>query len=102
MKGISPKSQPVINKKKIEKTHAKESNYTHKTIFTWFGNLPTSTELQRFHYYQEKVQSAATYILTLKNTATPPLKKALITKVGFYIYKVLQLGPIGPSLYSMN
>ena len=37
--------------KKIEKTHAKESNHTHKTIFTWFGNLPTSTELQRFHYY---------------------------------------------------
>ena len=36
--------------KQIEKTHAKENNHTHKTIFTWFGNLPTSTELQRFHY----------------------------------------------------
>ena len=22
----------------------------HKTIFTWFGNFPTSTELQGFHY----------------------------------------------------
>ena len=26
-------------KKKIEKTHAKENNHTHKTIFTWFDNL---------------------------------------------------------------
>ena len=31
--------------KKIEKTHVKENNYTHKIIFMWFGNLPTSTEL---------------------------------------------------------
>ena len=23
---------------------------THKTIFTWFNNLPMSTELQGFHY----------------------------------------------------
>ena len=40
--------------KKKEKTHAKESNQTHKTIFTWFGNLPTSMELQGFRYYQER------------------------------------------------
>ena len=26
----------------------------HKTIFTWLGNLPTSTKLQGFHYYQGK------------------------------------------------
>ena len=25
---------------------------------TWFGNLPTSTELQGFHYYQGKYNSA--------------------------------------------
>ena len=31
--------------KQIEKTQAKENNYTHKAIFTWFGNLLTSTEL---------------------------------------------------------
>ena len=37
-------SQPVRNKK-IEKTHIKENNHTYKTIFTWFDNLPTSTEL---------------------------------------------------------
>ena len=60
--------------KKIKKTHAKENNHTYKTIFTWFGNLPTSTELQGFHYYQRKIQSAAIDILTLKNTATSPLK----------------------------
>ena len=70
---------PTSEKQKIEKTHAKENNHTHKTIFTWFSNLPTSTELQGFHYYQGKVQSVATDILTLKNTATPPLK-TLITK----------------------
>ena len=38
---------------------SKKKNHTHKTIFTWFGNLPTSTELQGFHYYQEKNTSAA-------------------------------------------
>ena len=44
--------------KQIEKTHAKEkNNHTHKIVFTWFGNFPTSTELQRFHYYQERIQS---------------------------------------------
>ena len=38
----------------------KKNNHTHKTVFMWFGNLPTSTELQGFHYYQRKIQSAAT------------------------------------------
>ena len=53
VQGISPKSQPV-RKKKQRKHTPKESNHMHKTIFTWFGNLPTSIELQGFHYYQEK------------------------------------------------
>ena len=44
--------------KQIEKTHAKENNHTHKTIFTWFGNLPTSTELQGFHYKIRRYNSA--------------------------------------------
>ena len=43
--------------KKIEKIHAKENNHTHKTIFTWFGNLLMSTKLQGFHYYQEKKEN---------------------------------------------
>ena len=41
----------------------KKNNHTHKTIFMRFGNLPTFTELQGFHYYQEKIQSAATVFL---------------------------------------
>ena len=27
---------------------------TRKIVFTWFGNLPMSTKLQGFHYYQGK------------------------------------------------
>ena len=44
--------------KQIEKTHAKENNHTHKIIFTWFGNLLTSTELQGFHYKIRRYNSA--------------------------------------------
>ena len=45
----------------------------HKTIFTWFGNLPISTELQEFHYYQGKIQSVAIqFFLSLKKTTTNP------------------------------
>ena len=36
----------------------RQRNQLHKTLFTWFGNLPMSTKLQRFHYSQEKVQDA--------------------------------------------
>jgi len=62
---------PTCEKQKIEKTHAKESNHTQKTTFTWFGNLPTSTELQGFHYYQGKIQKRSYNIFhSLKNTAT--------------------------------
>ena len=34
--------------KQIEKIHAKENNHTHKTIFTWFGNLPMSMGCRDF------------------------------------------------------
>ena len=44
--------------KQIEKTHVKENNHTHKTIFTWFSNLPISTELQGFHYKIRRYNSA--------------------------------------------
>ena len=45
-----------MRNKNIEKTNAKQekkkkNNHTHKTIFTWFGNLLTSMKLQGFHYY---------------------------------------------------
>jgi len=54
---------------KIEKTHVKKknkNNHTHKTVFTWFGNLPTSTKLQRFHYYQGKIQNTAVQFFSLR------------------------------------
>ena len=58
-----------MRNKKIEKTkRQKKNNHTHNTIFTWFGNLPTSTELQGFHYYQRKLQCAATVFFFLKTT----------------------------------
>ena len=58
--------------KQIEKTHAKEKkNHTHKTIFTWFGNLPTSTELQGFHYYQRKYNSAQEHSQETQIPITP-------------------------------
>ena len=52
---LTRNSQPMRNKQ-IEKIHTKENNYMHKTIFTWFGKLRMSTELQGFHCSQEKIQ----------------------------------------------
>ena len=56
LKGIKPNSQLVINKKQRKHT-PKKNNHVHKTVFTWFDNLPTSTKLQGYHYYQGKIQS---------------------------------------------
>ena len=58
--------------KQIEKTHVKEKNHTHKTIFTWFGNLPTSTELQGFHYIRENT-------IVHKNTLKKPKSQYTLT-----------------------
>ena len=69
--------------KKIEKTHAKENNHTHKTIFTWFGNLPTSTEWQGFHYYQGIVQSAAIIFSFSQKHGNKTHDKTLITNLRF-------------------
>jgi len=33
----------------------------------WFGNLPIFTELQEFHYSQEKIQDAVVPFFSLKN-----------------------------------
>ena len=45
--------QSVRKKKKKRKytPPKKKKNHMHKTIFTWFGNLPMFMELQGFHYY---------------------------------------------------
>ena len=57
-----------------------ESNYTHKTIFTWFDNLPTSMELQGFHYYQGKIQAQQySFFQSLKKLQ----QQTLITKTTF-------------------
>ena len=59
MKGIKSNSQPVRNKKKKRENtrQRKKNNHAHKTVFTWFDNLPISTELQGYHYYQGRIQS---------------------------------------------
>ena len=60
-------------KKYRKKKRQKKNNHTHKTVFTWFGNLPTSTELQGFHYYKRKLQCAVTVFFFLKkNKMTKP------------------------------
>ena len=45
------------NKTNRENTRQR-NNYTHKTIFTWFGNLPMSTELHGFYYKIRRYNSA--------------------------------------------
>jgi len=68
-------------KNKIEKIYVKEKiNYTHKTVFTWFGNLLASTELHRFHYYQGKIQNAAVQFFFF---LTKLQQQTLITKATF-------------------
>ena len=76
---------PTFEKqKKIEKTHAKKDNHTYKTIFMWFGNLPTSTELQGFHYYQGRIQrTTCSYNIFSLSKTQHQHSKTLITKVGF-------------------
>ena len=77
--------KPVRNKK-IEKTkRQKKNNHTHKTVFTWFGNLPTSTELQGFHYYKKKVYNVRLHCFSFSKTTrrqNPNHKKK-----GFYILR---------------
>ena len=58
---------------KIEKNiHKKKKIITHKTVFIWFANLPTFTELQRFHYSQGKKIQDAIVQFSLSNTTSKP------------------------------
>ena len=79
---LTRNSQPVRNKKQ-RKHMPKKNSHTHKTIFTWFDNLRTSTELQGFYYYQEKykVRQYSFFFFSLKNYNN----KTLITKAVFSI-----------------
>ena len=71
----------------------------HKTIFTWFDNLPTSTELQGFHYYSGKNTSVAIQYFSLSKM-TKKKKKILITKK--HVFYILGIGFTSPSLCSMD
>ena len=74
LKGINTKF-PTCKKQKIEKINTKKNNHTHKIVFIWFSNLSTSTELQRFHYYQKKkiqVRQYSFFSLSQKTTSTKP------------------------------
>ena len=82
----------------------KKNNHTHKTVFTWFGNLPTSTKLQGFHYYLGRIQStriAATILFLLPSRMRqqqPTILKTLIIAKSVQIY---EMGPkkIFPGAY---
>ena len=68
MLGIQSKFQTYEKQKNREKKTPKEKqSHTHKIVFTWFDNLPTSTKLQKFHYYKRKLQCAVTVFFFLKN-----------------------------------
>ena len=58
-----------------------KKNHTYKTVFTWFSNLLTSTELQGFHYYQGKIKSAATIFFSLSQETRQQQNPNL--KIGF-------------------
>ena len=65
---------------------SKKNNYTDKTIFTWFGNLPTFIELQESHYYQGKIQSVVVqgfFFFFSLSLSQKLQRQTLITKVTF-------------------
>ena len=72
-----------MRNKNRENTRQRKNNNTHKTIFTWFGNLFTSTELQGFHYYQGRIQSTSCDYSFSFFTQKHDLQKTLITKLCF-------------------
>ena len=77
-----------MRNKKIEKRKRQQkNNHTHKIVFTWFGNLPTSTELQKFHYYKRKLQCAVTVFFFSKTTKRQNPNHKKKKKNGFYILR---------------
>ena len=65
------RNSQTCEKQNRENTCKKKSNHTHKTVFMWFDNLPTFTELQGFHYYQEKNISAAVQCFNISKQQQP-------------------------------
>ena len=73
----------LVRCKKKKKIYVKKKIIIHKTIFTLFGNLPMVTELQGFHYFQRKIQSAAIqFFFSLKNNIK---KNSNLQKQQFFI-----------------
>ena len=71
----------------------KKNNHTHKIIFTWFGNMPTSTELQGFHYYQGKRNTRCGY-----SFSSPIKNHAILFGLGQVIKPdQIKLGSIKPN-----
>ena len=75
-------------KQNREKHTPKKNNHTHKTVFTRFSNLLTSTELQGFHLSGKKIQSATIlffFFFPLSLSRKNYIKKTLITKTTIFI-----------------
>ena len=72
----------------------KKNNHTHKIVFAWFDNVPTSTELQGYHYYQERMQSTFVgyNISSLSKTQPPHHTKNPNYKMWFHKAKHAQAG----------
>ena len=86
---------------------------SHKTIYTWFDNLPKFTELQRFHYSHEKLQDAS-----IQFSFSKKQHKILISEITVFLFYAQDsqwatkraknyflgqwLRPIGPSFRSMD
>ena len=111
MLGIQPKFQTCEKQKNREKKTPKEKqSHTHKIVFTWFGNLPTSTELQKFHYYKRKLQCAVTVFFFSKTTKRQNPNHKKKKKTAFiscaqdsqWATKTGQKFFVGPSLRSMD
>ena len=74
----------TCEKQNREKHMPKKNKHMHKTIFTWFGNLLMSTELQGFYYYQGKIQRAAVPFFSLSKTTS---RNPNHQNNGFYILR---------------
>ena len=75
------RNSETYEKQNRENTRQTKNNHTHKIVFTWFGNLPMSTELQGFHYYQGQKNTKCSSIVFFLSQKLQ--QQTLITKVAF-------------------
>ena len=87
MLGIQPKFQ-TCEKQKIEKRkRQKKNNHTHKTVFTWFRNLLTSTECRDFTIIKENYNVQLQCFSFSKTTRRQNPNHKKKKKNGFYILR---------------